>query len=65
MSTRNAWLLVLLAAAVAVAWYSYYQDAKFAEKLAPELSSQSFRILDSTVTPRPAERVIRIEGAGE
>lgn len=65
MSTRNAWLTVLLAAAVAVAWYSYYRNAQLAQELAPELSSQSFRILDSTVTPRPAERVIRIEGVGE
>ena len=65
MSTRSAWLILLLAAAVSVAWYSYYRNAKLAEELAPELSSQSFKILDSTITPKPAERVIRIEGVGE
>lgn len=65
MSTRSAWLLVLLAAAAGMAWYSYYYNGKRTQELAPELSSQSFRVLDSTITPKPAERVIRIEGVGE
>ncbi len=65
MQARTAWFVVLAAAAVALVAYGYYKDADVAARRAPNLSSQSFKILDSTIQIRPAEETIRIGEVGE
>ncbi|PJE64831.1 MAG: hypothetical protein COU90_01035 [Candidatus Ryanbacteria bacterium CG10_big_fil_rev_8_21_14_0_10_43_42] len=58
---QNIWLIALLIIAGGFVVYTK-NNALDGDGVPPqELSSQSFRILDSTLTPRPVEQTIIIE----
>jgi hypothetical protein len=61
IAKQNVWLLVLLALAGGFVLYVRNVPREEERPSTPELSSDSFRILDSTVTPQIADQIIIIE----
>jgi hypothetical protein len=58
---NHAWLLTLLVIAGGFVLYTHGEPIKGGVENSEQLSSESFRILDSTVTPRLIDQVITIE----
>ena len=61
---KHVWLLALLFVAIGILWYASHKKEQDAQTLLreKETSSQSFKIIDSTIQVVPAEQSIQIKG---